>query len=99
MNNFFNVRKRRWLEGFLESVLNTSQNGIINYKAVRSGGKIDDFKVEFVNKSIENLFGIRPEHMLGKQLKNNPVFKNSQELFDTYVSVVESGQSTIFEIL
>jgi len=96
-SNLFITRKRQWLEGFLESILNTSQNGIIHYKTVREEGKIINFKYEFVNKSIENLLGIKPELVMGKRLKDISSFGEDDELFDRYVQVVNTGQSSIFE--
>ena len=67
----FNVilaRKGKWLEGFLESILDTSQNGIISYKAIRKQGKIVDFKIEFANAAIEKHLNIKPQALIGKKL-------------------------------
>src|SRR5215204_5382586 len=86
-SNLFITRKRQWLEGFLESILNTSQNGIIHYKTVREEGKIINFKYEFVNKSIENLLGIKPELVMGKRLKDISSFGEDGELFEQYAYV------------
>jgi PAS domain-containing protein len=68
VSNVLLNRKRRWLEGFLESILNTSQNGIVTYKAVREQGKIVDLKVEFANAAIQNLLGIDPVDAIVKDL-------------------------------
>ena len=96
----FNVilaRKGKWLEGFLESILNTSQNGIVSYKAVRKHGKIVDFKIEFANKAIENLLKVKPEEVIGKKLSEIQSFVLQTNLFDKYVSVVETGVQLEFE--
>ena len=98
----FNVilaRKGKWLEGFLESILNTSQSGIISYRAVRKGGKIADFKIEFANKAIERLLNIRPESVIGKRMSQMQEFVLQSDLFDKYVSVVETGTQLEFEQL
>jgi signal transduction histidine kinase len=98
----FNVilaRKGKWLEGFLESILNTSQSGIISYRAVRKGGKITDFKIEFANKAIERLLNIRPESVIGKRLSQMQEFVLQSDLFEKYVSVVETGTQLEFEQL
>lgn len=99
LSTIFLTRKRKWLQGFLESVLNTSQNGIINYKAIKEHGKIADFKLEFVNKAIEPLLGIKPDTLLGKKLKELPAYAAEANLFERYVNVVETGQSAVFEAL
>jgi len=98
----FNVilaRKGKWLEGFLESILNTSQNGIVSYKAIRKQGKIVDFKIEFANRAIETLLKIRPEDVIGKKLTAIESFVRQSDLFEKYVSVVETGVQLEFEQL
>ena len=92
-------RKRLWLEEFLESVLNTSLNGIVTYKAIRENGKIIDFRIEFANKSVEKHLGIKPEHVIGKRLSEFPSYVMSTNLFEKYVNVVETGTQDEFEIL
>ncbi len=97
ISTLFLSQKRLWLEGFLESVLNTSQNGIINYKAYRQNGVITDFRQEFANKAIEKLLGSRASTTLGNNIKAfHPSIKDI-DLFEKYVEVVETGQSAVFE--
>ena len=96
----FNVilaRKGKWLEGFLESILNTSQNAIISYKAIRKHGKIVDFKIEFANTPIEKLLNIKVEKMIGKKLSEIQSYIIGTDVFDRYVSVVETGTQMEFE--
>jgi signal transduction histidine kinase len=96
----FNVilaRKRKWLEGFLESILNTSQNGIVSYKAIRKNGKIMDFKIEFANSAIEKLLDLKPEQVIGKKLSEIQSYVFQTDLFERYVSVVETGAQMEFE--
>lgn len=96
----FNVilaRKGKWLEGFLESILNTSQNGIVSYKAIRKNGQIVDFKIEFANAAIEKLLLIKPEEVIGKRLSEIQSYVRETDLFEKYVSVVESGVQMEFE--
>jgi signal transduction histidine kinase len=98
----FNVilaRKGRWLEGFLESILNTSQNGIVSYKAVRKKGKIVDFRIEFANSAIEKLLHIKPDQVIGKKLSDIQPYVLESDLFHKYVSVVETGVQMEFEHL
>ena len=89
-------RKRNWLEGFLESILNTSQNGIISFIAVRDKGELIDFEIEYANKAIENLLGIKPNSITGKrlseftgQLKDNSMHR--------YRHVLETGELLEYE--
>lgn len=92
-------RKRLWLEGFLESVLNTSQNGIVTYKAIREHGKIVDFKIAFANKSIKRLLGIDPESVINKRLSQMPSYVKESDVFEKYVMVAETGKQMEFETL
>ncbi len=97
LSTFFLSRRRLWLEGFLESVLDTSRNGIVNYKAIRKKDEIVDFKIQFVNRSTEELLGINPKNYLGKRFKDASFYTKGLDLFEQYVKVVETGQSMVFE--
>src|SRR6476660_10163507 len=97
ISTLFLSQKRLWLEGFLESVLNTSQNGIVNYKAVRKEGVISDFRLAFANKAIETLIGINASRVMGNNIKALRTSVKDIDLFEKYVDVVESGQSSVFE--
>lgn len=96
----FNVvlaRKGRWLEGFLESILNTSQNGIVSYKAVRKNNRIVDFTIEFANPAVGKLLHLKPAVVIGKKLSEIQPYVLQTELFEKYVSVVETGVQLDFE--
>ena len=98
----FNIllsRKRQWLEGFLESILNTSQNGIITYKAIRDGGKITDFKIEYANKAVERLFMVKADAMINKKLSEIPAQMNVNQLIQSSIRVVERNTKDEFETL
>ena len=81
LSTIFLSRKHLWLEGFLETVLNTSQNGIASYKAVRKNGQIVDFKIKFINKAAEQLLDINPRDLIGKKVKSIPELCKRTELF------------------
>ncbi len=98
LSAIFLSRKHLWLEGFLESVLNTSQNGIANYQAIRKEGQIVDFKIKFINKAAEQLLDIKPKELIGKKVKSVPGYVRELGFFDKYVEVVETGNSSVFEI-
>jgi signal transduction histidine kinase len=99
LNNFFISKKRKWLEGFLESILNTSQNGVVHYKAVREHGKIVDFKIEFLNEAIDRLLDLHSAPLLGKCLSEFPSYIYQSALIDKYIKVVETGTPVEFETL
>ncbi|RYF86588.1 MAG: hypothetical protein EON98_03230, partial [Chitinophagaceae bacterium] len=94
---FFLSKKSQWLEGFLESILNTTQNGIVYYKAVRTNGKITDFTIEYANETIKSLLGIDPKQIVGKQLSDLDLSVRNPEVFPIYVNAVENGEPVQFE--
>jgi PAS domain S-box-containing protein len=97
--NLYLVRKRKWLEGFLESILNTSRNGIVTYKAVREKDRIVDFKIEFANTASAELLGVNTEDMLGKKLSEITLYVRDPDLLEKYIKVVETGTKHEFETL
>jgi PAS domain S-box-containing protein len=91
-------KKRIWLEGFLESVLNTSKNGIISYKPIREQGIIKDLKIEFANQPIKDLMGINPEDIVGKELTSFRSWVREAGLLDRFINVASTGIQDEFEI-
>lgn len=94
-------RKERWLEGFLSSVLNTSQAGIVSYKAVRERGSIAGFSVAFSNESVVPLLHLdKSDSNKHKQALERFVWEAN--LFEHFTTVVETGQNlemeTAFEV-
>ena len=98
VSTVFLSRKRLWLEGFLESVLNTSQNGIVHYRAVRKKDRIIDFKIKFISKAAERILARSPRSVLGKKLKDIPSYVRELNLFERYIEVTETGNSSTFEV-
>jgi PAS domain S-box-containing protein len=96
---FFLSRKSLWLEGFLESILDTTQNGIVYYKAVREKGKITDFKVEYANRAIQTLLGVDPAKVIGKKLTQLDSYVRKTDIYTKYTEVVETGEPAQFEHL
>lgn len=99
LNNFFVSKKRKWLEGFLESILNTSQNGVAHYKAIREDGEITDFRIEFLNETVDELLGTHSALLIGKRLSDFPSFVIESGLIKKFIEVVETGIPTEFETL
>lgn len=89
---------RQFTQSFLSNVLNHSLNGIIAFKSIRQNNKLVDFEWTLVNQEAEKLVGRTGSELIGKRLlQEMPGHKD--DLFDKYVTVVESGQSLILEKL
>jgi signal transduction histidine kinase len=89
-------KKERWLEGFLSSVLNTSQAGIVSYKAMRERGRITDFSVAFSNEAVAPLLGM--EDARSNQTKQAlEQFVKEANLFQHFVTVAETGNKMELE--
>jgi PAS domain S-box-containing protein len=97
LSNLAATRKRKWLEGFLESVLNTSKNGIVSYKPIVEDGKITDLKVEFANQPIRELLGVEPAEVVGKQLSQFPSYVRQAGLLERFIRAAETGEPDEFE--
>ena len=98
VSNLFLARKREWLEGFLQSVLNTTQNGIVTYKAIRDDDQLVDFEIEFTNPAIRKLMNVEPHLFEGKRLKDTHTYRQDPSILDKYKDVVENGTLQEFEI-
>jgi signal transduction histidine kinase len=98
VSNIYEVQKRAGVESFLESVLNTSQNGIITFQAIREIMEIDDFEVIFANGSVASQLGIQNPDMRGMRLKDVfHFFGFNNEIFDKFIQVTETGKRDEFE--
>ncbi|HWI90731.1 MAG TPA: ATP-binding protein [Flavisolibacter sp.] len=99
LNILFISKKRNWLEGFLESILNTSRNGVAHYKAIRQNGTITDFKIEFLNEAFDDLLHLNSASIIGKRLSEISSFSWESGLIKKFIEVVETGAPDEFEIL
>jgi len=97
LQQFFLRRKSMWLEGFLESILNTTQNGVVYYRAVRKENKIVDFKMEYANQAIESLLGIDPKKIIGKKLTQIDSYILKTDIFSKFKEVVDKAEPVQFE--
>jgi diguanylate cyclase (GGDEF)-like protein/PAS domain S-box-containing protein len=78
----------------LSSVLNSSLDGIMAFKAVRDGsGTIVDFEWLMSNPAVCEMAGRTAEYLLGKRLLDELPGNKTDGLFDLYVQVTESGNS------
>jgi signal transduction histidine kinase/CHASE3 domain sensor protein len=95
---YVNLKKRKHAELFLESILNSTRNGIISYAALRNRAKeIVDFRAEFVNEAVEAEANVNPGSIIGKRIREvNPKIVETG-FFNKLVSVVNSGKPMSFE--
>lgn len=97
ISNFMEIKKREGVELFLESILNTSQNGIITYEAIRSKNEITDFKVIFANEAAEKQIGIKASSILGKSFLSVSPAAIHSGMMKRYIRILETGKKDEFE--
>lgn len=98
ISNLLLARKRNWLEGFLGSVLNTTQNGIVSFKTIRDGDSISDFEIEYANQAIKRLLGMDPQAITGRRLSTMNGFVAEYQLDKRFRQVVEHGEIHELEV-
>ncbi len=97
-NQFFLSKKSQWLEGFLESILNTSQNGILHCKAVRENSIIADFKITYANRATKELLDSDPHKIIGKKWNKIEGLKDAG-LFSAFCKVLSEKAPLQMEYL
>lgn len=96
-SNYRLFSRRMWLEDFLQSILKSSQYGVISYKAIRTKqGKVKDFLIEYANPVIEELVNRKPSDLIGRRMTEYNTFFN--DYFDAFVSVVNNDEKQTFEL-
>ncbi|MBA2500060.1 MAG: PAS domain-containing protein [Chitinophagaceae bacterium] len=91
-------RKRQWLQGFLESILNTTPNGVMTFKAIRENGRIINFEIEYANKAIERLLNQKLPDIIGMKLNEFPPAMQQKGLLQRISSVVEGKRKDAIEM-
>ena len=82
----------------LNSVLNSSVNGIIAFEAIRNPeGTIQDFKFLSINETGCRLVGKPAQVLLGSTMLNNFPGNINTGLFDCYVHTTETGEPVTTE--
>lgn len=85
-------------EEFLRSILNSSFDGIMTFKAVRDQEEhIIDFVWLFANEEACKMVGRSQKDLINKQLLNLLPGNQEAGLFNRYCQVVETGQPQTFE--
>jgi signal transduction histidine kinase len=86
------LQKRTAVEKLLKTVLDSSLSGIQSFKSVRDlTGKIIDFRFIQANAASYKMVSASAYSFVGKTLTQVSPHIKSHELFDEYVSVVETG--------
>jgi diguanylate cyclase (GGDEF)-like protein len=88
------IDRRKEAEDILTGVLDSSLDGIIALQAVRESttGNIEDFRCLMINPIIVRAFDSRREDLIGRLLPKNLLTKLKPDLFDRFVTVVETGE-------
>ena len=92
------ARKGKWLEGFLETILNTTQNGILHFKTRRIGKNEFDFEIDFANAAIEEQLGISTTEAIGKKLSDVAFITQNSTDYNRFYEVAQTGKPSQFEM-
>jgi len=85
-------------QSLLESIINSSMDGIMAFQALRDyRGRIIDFEWIVSNQVAAYFFEIKTVNLVGKSWLQEIQSPNLRSLFDHYVSVVETGHSLELE--
>ncbi|SMD32795.1 PAS domain S-box-containing protein [Reichenbachiella faecimaris] len=86
------------VERLLKSILDSAFNGIMTLKAIRGQDKkIINFEWQFVNDVAEEILGFDSDDLLEHKLLDILPHNKSDGLFESYKTVVETGQLMTFE--
>ena len=76
----------------LRTAMDAMLDGVSILAAVRDGdGRIEDFRIEYVNQTVAELAGIPVRDQLGQSLLSMLPGHRANGLFEAYASVVETG--------
>jgi PAS domain S-box-containing protein len=90
-------KRRVGIEMFLESILNTSQNGIITYEAVRNKNEVTDFKVIFANEAAEKQVAKTSSSIIGQSLLSVSPTAVTSGRMKRFIRLLETGKKDEFE--
>ena len=80
------------------AVLDSSHDGIMAFDSVRNTeGVIEDFRWTIVNRAAESVVGHTADDLIGDLLLSVMPGNREDGLFDRYVEVVETGESSTVE--
>lgn len=82
-------------EDLIISIFENAPYGIISFESIRDEkNSIIDFRCLFINPKAEKIIGIPSSEMIGNTLLNTMPGNKEAGLFDLYVNVVETREST-----
>ena len=80
-------------EDFLKSILESAMYGIMTFKAVRNEtAEVVDFEWIFANDEAGGIIGTPSQDLLGRKMRDELPSAPNQELFKSFIQVVESGE-------
>lgn len=87
------ARTRELAERSLKRVLDSSQSGIMAFRAIRDEqGRIVDFECTRLNEAAEAIFHKKAEDMMHQSMTEIQLENQRSPLFASYVRIVESGE-------
>ncbi len=95
---FIHARQKEKNRAFLDSILNSSQNGIISYKAIRKKGVIVDFKIVYANEAIREHTQLDSAELLGKTMMEVSPLSKTNGVFEKFCQVAESNRKLRYEV-
>lgn len=97
--NFTDISEATRLHSIIQSIFNSSVNGITAKRAIRNeANEIVDFEYLALNHAAHSMFGLKNVTMEGKKMLQLFPGKASH-YFKIYADVVETGQSRSFDFL
>jgi len=91
-------RQKEKSRAFLDSVLNSSQNGIISYEVIRTKGLIQDFRIVYANEAIRQNTDLDPSQIIGKTILELAPEVKSNGVFTKFCHVAETGGKLRYEV-
>jgi signal transduction histidine kinase len=91
-------RQKEKSRAFLDSVLNSSQNGIISYEVIRTKGLIQDFRIVYANEAIRHNTDLDPSQIIGKTILELAPEVKSNGVFAKFCHVAETGGKLRYEV-
>ena len=95
---FIHARQKEKNRAFLDSILNSSQNGIISYKAIRKKGVIVDFKIVYANDAIREHTQLASAELVGKTIMEVSPQSKTNGVFEKFCQVTESNRKLRYEV-
>lgn len=91
------ARQKEKSRAFLDSILNSSQNAIVSYQAIRKKGVIVDFKVVYANDAVKEHAQLEPSQLVGMTLLEVSPQSKTNGVFEKFCQVAESNRKLRYE--